>query len=560
MHYLILLVWFFSLGVSATCPVWAPTRAEEEIAALEAQLLQWDDLYHRQGKSVVTDEHYDALHSKLQQWQRCFHPTLEPHQPLLKTDGKVPHPVAHVGVRKLSGKDDVAQWMMNKRELWVQPKIDGVAVTLIYRQGKLVKMISRGNGLKGEDWTAKAALINDIPLTIPLLSRQQVFQGELYLKMTDHQQATDGGKNARSIVAGALMAKTPAEVLSQIGLFVWAWPDGPESLTQRLLALRQAGFPDVSEWTHRVTGVDEVESWRERWFHQPLPFVTDGVVVHSLPSEQGWNWIPGLGNWAVAWKYPPPQATSEVRSVAFSVGRTGKMNVVLILQPVQLDDKRISRVNVGSVSRWRQWNVIAGDHVSIDLAGQGIPRLNEVLWRVAQRDYPQFPDATSFSHLSCLHLTPECRQQFLARLEWLSSKSVLNLTGVGRQSWQQLLQSGYLTHLFSWLALSQEQLKVVPGIGEARSHLFWQQFRLSRQRPFKRWVRALGVPIPEKAMNALVDDSWSQLLSRTVEEWQTLPGIGGGLAQKIINFLQHQEVRQLIHWLEEPAALAVSSD
>lgn len=560
MHYLILLVWFFSLGVSATCPVWAPTRAEREIEALEAQLMQWDDLYHRQGKSVVTDEHYDALRSKLQQWQRCFHPAFEPHPPLLKTDGKVPHPVAHVGVKKLPHKDDVARWMMNKRELWVQPKIDGVAVTLIYRQGKLVKMISRGNGVTGEDWTAKAALINDIPLTIPLLSREQVFQGELYLKMTDHHQVTDGGKNARSIVAGALLARDPAENLQHIGLFVWAWPDGPESMTERLLALHQAGFPDVSDWTHRVTDVDDVESWRERWFHQSLPFVTDGVVVHSRPSEQGWNWMPGQGNWAVAWKYPPPQVTSEVRSVKFSVGRTGKTNVVLILQPVQLDDKRISRVNVGSLPRWRQWDVIAGDHVSIELAGQGIPRLNEVMWRVGQRDYPQSPDESSFSQVSCLHLTPECRQQFLARLEWLSSPSALNLTGIGRQNWQQLLQSGNLTHLFSWLSLSQEQLKAVPGIGEVRSSLFWQQFRLSRQRPFKRWVRALGVPIPEKAMNAVMDDSWSQLLSRTAEEWQALPGIGGGLAQKIINFLQHHEVRQLIHWLEESATLDASSD
>lgn len=560
MHYLILLVWFLTLTVSATCPVWAPTRAEEEIAALEAQLTQWDDLYHRQGKSEVTDEHYDALHNKLEQWQRCFHPARKPHQPLLKTDGKVPHPVAHVGVRKLSRKGDVAQWMMNKRELWVQPKIDGVAVTLIYRQGKLAKMISRGNGLTGEDWTGKAALINDIPLSIPLLSRQQVFQGELYLKMTDHHQVSDGGKNARSMVAGALMAKTPADMLQHIGLFVWAWPDGPESLTQRLLALRQAGFPDVSDWTKRVTDVDEVESWRERWFNQPLPFASDGVVVHSLPSEQGLNWMPGQGDWAVAWKYPPPQVTGEVRSVEFSVGRTGKTNVVLILQPVKLDDKRISRVNVGSVPRWRQWNVIAGDHISIDLAGQGIPRVNEVLWRVAQRDYPQPPNTATFSHLSCLHLTPECRQQFLARLEWLSSKSALNLTGMGRQNWQQLLQSGYLTHLFSWLTLTQEQLKSVPGIGETRSHLFWQQFRLSRQRPFKRWVKALGVPIPEKAMNSLADDSWPKLLSRTPDEWQALPGIGNGLAKKIIHFLNNQEVRQLIHWLEDPAALAASSD
>ncbi|MTD28840.1 NAD-dependent DNA ligase LigB [Erwinia sorbitola] len=559
MHYLVLLLGLFTYGVSAACPVWAPTRAEEEITALKVQLQQWDDLYYRQGKSAVTDQHYDALQSKLQQWQRCFHPASEARQPQLKTDGKAPHPVAHVGVRKLENNRDMLRWMANRHQLWVQPKVDGVAITLIYQQGKLAKMISRGDGLIGEDWTAKAPLISDIPLSIPLSTGHQVFQGELYLKMTGHQQATDGGRNARSIVAGAMMAKMPGEVLQNVGLFVWAWPDGPDSIAQRLLDLRRAGFPDISEWTQQVEGVDEVVGWRERWFHQPLPFVTDGIVVHSQPSEHGRNWIPDKGDWAVAWKYSPPEVTSEVRSVEFSIGRTGKINVVLTLQPVQLDDKRISRVNVGSVQRWQQWNVIAGDHVRISLAGQGIPRLDDVMWRVAHREYPQPPDAGYYSHLSCFHLTPECREQFLARLEWLSAKSVLNIKGVGRHSWQQLIQSGHITHLFSWLPLSQEQLKTIPGMGEARSHLLWQQFRLTRQQPFKRWVRALGVPIPQKAMNALADDSWLQLLSRSVEEWQKLPGIGSGLAHRISEFLQDREVRQLIQWLEEPAIRSEAS-
>lgn len=554
MHYLILLVWLFAHAVLAACPVWTPARAGEELAALETQLLKWDDVYYRQGQSAVSDEHYDALQSQFRQWQRCFRPASEGRWPALMTDGKMSHPVAHAGVKKLTRKHDVARWMENKPELWVQPKIDGVAVTLVYRQGKLAQMISRGNGLKGEDWTAKAQWIPDIPPSIPLSSRQQVFQGELYLKMTGHRQAVDGGKNARTIVAGALMAKKPNSTLQETGLFVWAWPDGPSGLVQRLQDLRRAGFPDVGDWTQKVRGAEEVENWRERWFHQPLPFVTDGIVVHSLPSEQGRNWMPDKGHWSVAWKYPSPEVTSEVRSVDFSIGRTGKINVVLTLQPTQLDDKRIRRVNVGSVSRWLQWDVIAGDHVRVSLAGQGIPRLNAVLWRVVRRDYPMPPDAAAFTPLSCFHLTPECRPQFLARLEWLSDKSVLNLTGLGHQSWQSLLQSGQLTHLFSWLSLSQEQLKAIPGIGERKSHLLWQQFRLSRQQPFKRWVRALGVPIPEKAMNALIDDSWSPLLSRSMAEWQTLPGIGAGLARRIADFLQNHDVRQLIHWLDKTAA------
>lgn len=549
MRYTILSIWLYSAVLAAQCPVWSPARADLEMTRLAAQLTHWDDAYYRQGNSSVTDERYDALQGKLQQWQYCFHPASDRRQPVLMTDGKVRHPVAHVGVKKLAGKAEVARWMENRHGLWVQPKVDGVAVTLVYRQGKLTRVVSRGNGMQGEDWTAKARLIPAIPHSIALNAGQQVFQGELYLKMTDHQQARDGGKNARSQVAGALMAKQPSSLLQRIGLFVWAWPDGPMLLQQRLAALESAGFPAIRSWTRQVQDADEVEGWRERWFQGPLPFVTDGVVVHSMPVLAGKSWLPELGDWAIAWKYPPPEVTSEVRSVEFTVGRSGKISTVLHLQPVQLDDKRVSRVSIGPVARWRERDVIAGDQVSLSLAGQGIPRLNKVVWRVAQRDYPQPPDAGRFSMVSCFHLSPACRQQFLARLEWLSSRPALNLAGMGRQNWQRLIQSGHLTHLFSWLALSQQQLEAIPGIGQPKARFFWQQFRLSRQLPFKRWVRALGVPIPEGALRALPDDSWQQLLSHSVEEWQQLPGVGNKLAHTIRAFLQQREVQQLIDGL-----------
>lgn len=560
MKYAILAAWLFSSAIQAQCPVWSASRADAEISALEAQLEKWDDAYYRRGESPIPDEQYDTLHGKLRQWQRCFSPASDLRKPLLKTDGKVLHPVSHTRVKKLSDKTALARWMERRSGLWVQPKIDGVAVTLLYRDGQLEQMISRGDGIRGEDWTEKARLILDIPKFIPHSMRVQVFQGELYLKMTDHRQAIDGGKNARSAVAGALMAKAPAPILQHIGFFVWEWPDGPTSLAQRLTEIRSLGFPDVSAWTHRVDNVDEVESWRERWYHQPLPFVTDGIVVHSIPTRRGSDWLPEFGEWAIAWKYAPPEATAEVQSVEFAIGRTGRVNVVLNLLPVQLGDKRIRRVSVGSIENWKQTDVIAGDQVSISLAGLGAPRLDKVLWRVAERAYPVHPDAAQFNGVSCFHLTPQCRQQFLARLEWLGGKSVLNLVGTGRQTWQQLIQSGSMVHIFSWLALTKEQLKAVPGIGEQRAQLFWQQFKLSRQLPFKRWVIALGVPIPEKALNTLTDDNWQPLVSRRLQEWQQLPGVGRKLAGKIVSFLQQREVRQLIEGLEPPLIIPVPGD
>lgn len=590
MRILMMTLWLACGLVQAQCPLWSPNRAEQEIASLSARLSVWDRAYSQQGQPLVSDARYDQLQQQLQHWLSCFKPGLT-HQPVLASGGRLLHPVAHVGVKKLRDGQQVARWMEGREQMWVQPKVDGVAVTLVYRDGRLDKMISRGDGLHGEDWTAKARLIPAIPATLAantalppsgmagtsatsaalgipgtstvsgtpatsaaagqpaLFSGVTVFQGELYLMMNGHRQAQQGGMNARSQLAGALMAVKPSPLLARTGLFIWAWPDGPGSLAGQLAGLRSAGLPDVSEWSRRVAEVSEVAAWRERWFQQALPFTSDGVVVHSLPTARGSHWMPNDGNWAVAWKYPPPEASSEVRAVRFATGRTGQVSVVLDLQPVQLDDKRVSRVSLGSVARWRQRDVLPGDRISLSLAGQGIPRLNEVIWRISQRDYPPPPPAST--NLRCFHDDSGCRQQLLARLEWLSGSAALRMSGIGRASWQQLIAGGGISDLLSWLTLSAEQLRAMPGIGPRRGELFWQQFRLSQQRPFKRWVRALGVPIPEAALRTLPDQGWRQLLARSEQEWQQLPGSGTLSARRIVQFLHHQRVQQLIARLQQ---------
>lgn len=532
------------------CPVWSPGRAETEMAALENQLSDWDRAYYQQGVSAVTDERYDALEKKYRDWQRCFRPESKPRSPALAKNGKAAHPVAHVGVKKLPDRQAVARWMMGKQPLWVQPKLDGVAVTLHYQRGELLRMISRGDGLKGEDWTDKARHIPAIPQRIGLEDTSLILQGELYLKMTDHQQASQGGVNARSIVAGAMRRSEGSPLLNQLGIFIWAWPDGPEPMPQRLEKLSEAGFSVMKAWSKPVANADEVADWRERWFHQPLPFVTDGVVIHGTPAK-GAYWLPGDNTWSVAWKYTPRKVSTEVLSVDFPIGRTGKTGAVLNLAPVQLDDKKVSRVNIGSYKRWQALDIVPGDQIALSLAGQGIPRFDEVVWRVKQRDKPPVPDVGAFHALSCFYSSPACREQFLARLVWISGRQALAMTGVNRSSWQRLMQAGQLSHIFSWLTLTQAELRKIADLTPARADWLYHQFSLSRQQPFRRWVRALGVPIPESALNAIVDNNWSTLLARNAEEWQRLPGTGKALAEQIVRFLQYPQVQQLIAYLKE---------
>lgn len=556
-----LLCCLFSIGcwAEALCPNWSPVRAGQEITQLQTQLRQWDDAYYRQGTNLVTDADYDSLQQRLQQWQRCFTPAHATYDAQLTTDGSTHHPVAHTGVRKLRDKLAVAYWMQDKSALWLQPKVDGVAVTLVYRQGKLASLISRGDGLRGEEWLAKSAHIPSIPQQLDTLREEVVLQGELFLQMTDHQQARDGGKNARAQVAGAMMRHDNSPLLEQLSVFIWAWPDGPNSMPDRLAQLTQWGFGLAQSWSRQVSNEEEVAVWRDRWFRESLPFVTDGVVIHQSPVSAGRDWQPGLGSWSAAWKYQPAEVSSEVLSVDFNVGRTGKIAVVLNLIPVQLEDKTVRRVNIGSLRRWRELDVIAGDEVTLTLAGLGIPRLERVIWRVAQRDYPASPQEGEFHGLTCLHFSADCRAQFLSRLSWLSQKSVLDIAGVQRSSWQRLLDSGTISHLFSWLTLTPDQIAQANGITPARAQLIWHRFNLTRQQPLRRWVSALGLPLPRAALQALPDAQWSQLLARTPESWQQLPGIGSVLAQRIVMMLQDAHLQQLIHFLQQQEIPATDS-
>ena len=543
---------------SAVCPVWTPVRATEEIGRLQQQLQHWDDAYYRQGQSPVTDTDYDALQQRLVTWQHCFSASQPTYSPQLPGKGEHLHPIAHTGVKKMRDKLALAYWMQGRRDLWVQPKVDGIAVSLVYRHGRLVSLLSRGDGLRGEEWLAKAAWIPAIPLHIETPLDEVVLQGELFLLMNGHQQAIDGGKNARSLVAGAMMSRQRTPLLDSLGVFIWAWPDGPATMTERHEQLSRWGLGIAAEWSHNVKDEEDVAIWRERWFHAALPFVTDGVVVHQSLRPAGKNWLPGEGIWAVAWKHQPPEVSAEVLSVDFLIGRTGKIAAVLNLQPVQLDDKTVRRVNVGSLRRWQESDIVAGDVVTLSLAGQGIPRLERVIWRVAERHYPQPPEASRYTPLSCYTFSAECQKQLLAKLRWLSQKTVLNIPGVERSTWLRLLESGSMTHLFGWLTLTPEQIAAATNLSPERAEQLWHRFNLTRQQPFRRWVKALGVSLPQKALNALPDQQWESIMRRDVMAWQTLPGVGAGLATRLAEQFQDARLQALIAFLQQQGIPASS--
>lgn len=541
------LVFSSAVLISATtfadCPAWPADQARQEITSLRQQIADWDRSYHRNATSAVADEIYDQAREQLQAWQTCFNDTqtIEPSLTALKSvPGNLELPFSQMGLRKLSATA-LKQWMSARDELWVQPKVDGVAVTLVYELGQLKKTLSRGDGLSGQNWMPHAQVIQAIPKQLPSKQPRITLQGELYLQQSQHIQAQRGGSNARSEVAGLLNRNSlsPAQG-DKIGLFIWEWPDGPASMHERLNQLQRLGFTDSKTYSQPVQNITQAKHWRQHWYNAALPFASDGIVIkHSQRSTRHArsSYPP---SWAAAWKYPLQQALTSVIDVTFNVGRTGRITPIAHLNPVTLDDKTIRRVSLGSLQRLNTLALSRGDHVAIALSGHAIPQLKEVVWHSPLRQNFNVPKAENYHTLSCWQASPECQQQFLARLTWLGHKKTLNMPGVGAQTWQALIDAKHITQLTDWLVLNADDLEQLPNFAKKRSAHTAQAFAQAKLQPFSVWLKALGAPA---SVTAKAGDTWQTLAALSQQDWQQLRHLSRNNAQRARVFFQNSAVK-----------------
>lgn len=535
----------------ANCPPWTTEQAQQEISSLRERIADWDRSYHRDGNSAIADELYDQAREQLQTWRQCFMAdhTAEPATTALKSaPGQLELPFSQTGLRKLSGSA-LKQWMHKRQDLWVQPKVDGVAVTLVYRNGQLTQMLSRGNGLAGQDWLTHATAIQAVPQQLATPYPTVTLQGELYLKQPQHIQQHDGGSDARSQVAGLLNRhRLNAAEGDRIGLFIWEWPDGPATMLERLQELQSLGFSDSSTYSRAVTTFNEAKHWRDHWYSSPLPFASDGVVIKQSQRQINHPRSAYPPFWAVALKYPLQQALTSVTNVTFNIGRSGRITPIAHLAAVSLDNKTIRKVSLGSLSRLQKLELNQGDHVAIALSGHAIPQLKEVVWRSPQRQMIAIPNAADYHTLSCWQASAQCQQQFLARLTWLSDKTTLNLRGLGAQTWQTLIDAQHIERLTDWLALSATDLTSTPGFGKKRSAQIAELFAQAKTRPFKAWLRALGTP---SFINSKPTDTWHSLSQLTAEQWQQQRYLSPRQTEQAVAFFQHSDVQKIAEQLQQ---------
>lgn len=528
------------------CPDWPQLQLQQEIQALTQRIQQWDTAYYIDGQQPIADEVYDQARNQLESWQTCVQQAVNTELPS-HDSFRVSHTYRQAGLTKLK-ENQLNHWLQGKQELWVQPKIDGVAVTLIYKNTQLQQVISRGDGRFGQDWLQHAQQIDAIPKHLNTTRAEIHLQAELYQQLSQHRQNQHSSHSARSSVAGWLNRHELSQQQGQqIGLFVWEWPDGPDTMPERLSELSQLGFADTQRYSHPVNNMAEIAHWRQHWYQAELPFASDGVVIRQSQrpiAQLKHNYPP---QWAVAWKYPLSRGLTQIQQIEFTIGRSGRITPIALVEPVELDNKVIRRLSLGSVRRLQELDVGINDHISVRLSGHAIPQLEQVVWRSPVRSLVETPNPEHYHSFSCWHAVPLCSQQFVARLTWLSGKKGLRMGGISQGTWQQLIAAGKLSHLVDWLVLTQAELEQVPGFAQKKAAHVALQFNHARQQPFATWLRALGVP---HELTLLPHDSWQLLNQLSHTDWQKR-GYSAIAAQKIIDFFNHPELKRIAQQLHE---------
>lgn len=508
----------------------------ERMEALRAQIAHHDELYFRQAAPEISDQAYDKLKRELRELERQ-HPELAAAPGTGIGDdrtGRFPiraHRVPMLSLEKCYTGEELAAFgariarSAGSEEItWVlEPKYDGIALSLTYENGRLTQAVTRGNGREGDDVMANARTIQGLPVElagddVPALVE---LRGEVYLthdafthlNATRTEAALEPFAHPRNLAAGSMKLTDPSEVAQRpLSVVIHGWGAWEPAATR---PVRQADFhAQVAEWglpsveEHRVLE-DFAEVWTEvqvcgerRW---DWPFPTDGVVIKV--NEVAVQDVLGVNaeapNWAVAFKFAAEQAITRVRDITLQVGRTGQITPVAELEPVRIDGTTIARASLHNINRLRQLDVRVGDAVKIEKAGEIIPQIVAVLTEHRDGAVTAFPrpthcpecqaaldDETAVGQLACPNA--DCPAQVRRRLEHFVSAAGVDLKGIGPALIAKLVAAGLVQAPADFYRLSHEELASVAGVLQAEKLL--TEIERSRAAPPWRVLAGLGIP------------------------------------------------------------------
>ena len=552
------------------------------VTRLREEIRRHDHLYYVLDRPEVADSQYDALFRELVRLE-AEHPELaDEASPTRRVPGAVAegfaafrHPVPMVSLTNVTSEEEFLEWedglhsFLNLPEgttlaFSTEPKIDGISLELVYEGGRLVAAATRGDGTEGEDVTANVRTLRSIPLSLRgEAPRYVAVRGEAYVRKADfvefNRRLTERGEetfaNPRNFCAGSLRQVDPSIPASRpIRYLAYsiAKVEGRAFATQNevLSTLRAWGFP-TSDRNAVLAGAPAVaarfaETARDR---DAVPFEIDGMVVKvddmALQARLGMR--TRSPRWAVAWKFPSRRGVSPVREIWWSVGRTGAVTPVAVIDPVEVGGVTITNVGLFNPGQLQRLDVRAGDRIVVERAGDVIPYVVGVAegGRTGDPKKPVPPSACPVcgtplvqgekAVLRCPNAYG-CAAQVQGRIEHFFSRGGLDVMGLGPKQVAQFLAAGLVKDPADFFALKKDDVVALERQGETSATNLVTRLDAAKRPPLDRFLFALAMPeVGESGARTLARafPTLAALRDASVEALDDLDEVGPAMAQAV---------------------------
>lgn len=540
--------------------------------------------YYQENREIMSNLEYDAQYDELLALeeetgiQLSNSPTRNVGYEAITDLPKESHNSPMLSLDKTKEVDDLVSWLGDQKGI-LSWKIDGITVVLTYRDGKLFKGVTRGNGEVGEVITNNAKMFENIPLTIPFKG-ELVLRGEAFIKYSDFQrinrtiEAADAKyKNPRNLCSGTvrqLNNKVTAE--RNVNYYVFSLVSGSEKQTreQEFAWLSELGF-DIVE--HKVVTADTLPKSVE-WFagaveENDVP--SDGLVLIFDNIEYGKS-LGATSKFprdAVAFKWRDEVKETTLKEIEWSASRTGLINPVAIFDPVELEGTTVSRASVHNISIVRELELGIGDRITVYKANMIIPQVAENLTKSKNLNIPEICPVCSGptaikkdKDVEVLYCTnPDCLAKQLKSFTHFVSRNAMNIDGLSEATLEKLIARGYVTELADLFKLDRyrEEVVAMEGLGEKSFDNLMKALKRARNTTPAKFIYSLGIAgigvSNAKVIAKACKNSWDKLVSLNEEALLEINGIGDVMAQNYIAFFSDPKAKQIVEDLLEEIEL-----
>jgi DNA ligase (NAD+) len=569
-----------------------PTGVRERVSELREAIREASHRYYVLDQPTLSDAEYDRLFRELEELEEAHPELCTPDSPTQRVGAapsekfaKVTHQKQMMSLANAMNDEELLEFDARVRKLVgeepvtyvVEPKLDGLAVTLHYQHGRFVLGATRGDGLIGEDVTQNLRTIKSVPLQLAQGAPESLeVRGEVFINKKDfvrmNEEREKAGEptfvNPRNSAAGALRQLDP-RITAQRPLSIYFYETTAEfaSHLEKLDHLRKWGLR-INPENQACHSLDEVRAAYARLLQKrhDLPYEIDGSVVKvdSEDQRRRLGAVSRTPRWAIAYKFPAEEEATTVEKIEVYVGRTGALTPVAHLLPVYVGGVTVSRATLHNEDEVRRKDVREGDRVFLRRAGDVIPEIVRVIVEARPPEgLPEFqmprtcPACGAEVHREpdeavtrCTNLS--CPAQLVGRLRHFASRGAMDIGGLGEETCMRLVQTGLVSTPADLYALTKEQWLTLERMGEKSADNLLAALEASKKTSQRRFILALGIRMVGEATALALARKFETpqaLLAASLEDLQSVRDIGPGVAAQIFGFLSQPENRSAIERL-----------